>query len=192
MHVFLSYVLSDWRDAVLCTEFVLRTGTGALSIQTNIIISGLVARRRDSFGSNKYLRKPECTVICIRSFTHLAHTHTHARTHARTHTCAHTTTTTTTTTIFYNYIFQTPTKQFSALYKARAGSRIGVGVDIYRHLHVLLDGEDLGYLHLTQLSHTPATPSLNSAPGWKRYAYICMTCRIGQRMVEKSMHMYVM
>ena len=86
MHVFLSYVLSDWRDAVLCTELVLRTGTGALSIQNNIIISGLVAQRRNSFGSNKYLRKPECTVVCIQSFTHLAHTHTrtHARTDART------------------------------------------------------------------------------------------------------------
>ena len=87
MHVFLSYVLSDWRDAVLCTELVLRTGTGALSIQNNIIISGLVAQRRNSFGSNKYLRKPECTVVCIHSFTHLAHTHTH--THARTHTRTH-------------------------------------------------------------------------------------------------------
>ena len=27
---------------------------------------------------------------------------------------------------------------------ATAGSRIGVGVDTHRHLHVLLDGEDLG------------------------------------------------
>ena len=36
---------------------------------------------------------------------------------------------------------------------ATAGSRIGVGVDTYRHLHVLLDGADLGVV----APHTPLT-----------------------------------
>ena len=35
-------------------------------------------------------------------------------------------------------------KLASALHNVRAGSRIGVGVDTHRHLHVLLNGEDLG------------------------------------------------
>ena len=118
----------------------------ALSIQNNISISGLVAQRRNSFGSNKYLRKPECTVVCIHSFTHLAHTHarTHARTYARTD--ARTDAPAHTLLLLLNsyMFFQTRTKQFSVLRDVRAGSVIGVGVDTHRHLHVLLDGEDLG------------------------------------------------
>ena len=40
--------------------------------------------------------------------------------------------------------FQTKTEVALALGDVRAGSRIGVGVDTHRYLHVLMDGQDLG------------------------------------------------
>ena len=40
--------------------------------------------------------------------------------------------------------FQTKTEVALALGDVRAGSRIGVVLDTNRHLHVLMDGQDLG------------------------------------------------
>ena len=193
MHVFLSYVLSDWRHAVLCTELVLRTGTGALSIQNNIIISGLVAQRRNSFGSNKYLRKPECTVVCIRSFRHLAHTRTHACTHARTHGRTHGRA----RTHYYYYYYYLIPICFSDHHQTVLGttwcqsgqSYRGGGGHTHRHLHVLLDGEDLGVAAPdTPLTH-PCYALFDLGFRLKKVC-ICMKCRINHRTAKKGMHMY--
>ena len=84
--------------------------------------------------------------------------------------------------------FQTGTKQFSALHNVRAGSRIGVGVDTHRHLHVLLDGEDLGVA-------APDTPLTQPCYALFDLSYrlkkvcICMTCSTGQRTAK--MYAYV-
>ena len=70
--------------------------------------------------------------------------------------------------------FQTRTKQFSALHNFRAGSRIGVGVDTHRHLHVLLDGEDLG----VAAPDTPLTQpcyALFDLSYWLKKVCICIT-----------------
>ena len=69
------------------------------------------------------------------------------------------------------------------------GSRIGVGVDTHRHLHVLLDGEDLGVAAPdTPLTH-PCYALFDLGLRLKKVC-MCMTCRIGQRVVEKGMHVY--
>ena len=49
--------------------------------------------------------------------------------------------------------FQTKTEVALALGDVRAGSRIGLVMDTHRHLHVLMDGQDLGVL----APHTPLT-----------------------------------
>ena len=48
---------------------------------------------------------------------------------------------------------QTLTEVARPLLYVAAGSRIGVVVDTHRHLHVLMDGQDLGVL----APHTPLT-----------------------------------
>ena len=85
--------------------------------------------------------------------------------------------------------FQTGTKQFSALDNVGAGSRIGVGVDTRRHLHVLLDGEDLGVAAPdTPLTH-PCYAFFDLGFRLKKVC-MCMTCRTGRCTAEKDMHMY--
>ena len=50
--------------------------------------------------------------------------------------------------------FQTKTEVARALHDVRAGSRIGVVMDTHRHLHVLMNGQDLGVVApLTPLIH---------------------------------------
>ena len=85
--------------------------------------------------------------------------------------------------------FQTDIEQFPALYNVKAGSRIGVGVDTHRHLHVLLDGEDLG----VAAPDTPLTHpcyALFDLSYWLKKVCICMTCRTGRCTAEKDMHMH--
>ena len=85
--------------------------------------------------------------------------------------------------------FQTDIEQFPALYTVKAGSRIGVGVDTHRHLHVLLDGEDLG----VAAPDTPLTHpcyALFDLSYWLKKVCICMTCRTGRCTAEKDMHMH--
>ena len=80
-------------------------------------------------------------------------------------------------------------EKFSALQNVRAGSRIGVGVDTHRHLHVLLDGEDLGVAAPdTPLTH-PCYALFDLSYRLKKVC-ICMTCRTGRCTAEKDMHMH--
>ena len=75
-------------------------------------------------------------------------------------------------------------EKFSALQNVRAGSRIGVGVDTHRHLHVLLDGEDLG----VAAADTPLTHpcyALFDLGWWLKKVCICMTCRTGLRAAKR-------
>ena len=87
--------------------------------------------------------------------------------------------------------FQTPTKEFPALRNVKAGSRIGVGVDTHRHLHVLLDGEDLGVAAPdTPLTH-PCYALFDLGFRLKKVC-VCMTCSTSLCTAEKGMRMYVM
>ena len=128
---------------------------------------------------------------------------THTRTHARTHACTHARTHSWTRAhtllllllllllppllllLLNSYMFfQTRTKRFSVLHNVRAGSRIGVEVDTHRHLHVLLDGEDLG----VAAPDTPLTHpcyALFDLGFWLKKVCICMTCRTSHRTAKK-------
>ena len=67
--------------------------------------------------------------------------------------------------------------------------RIGVGVDTHRHLHVLLDGEDLG----VAAPDTPLTQPCYAVfdLGYRlKKVCMCMTCRTGRCTAEKDMHVY--